>query len=274
VIESFAAATAPQPTAEPGRFDVVLDDAWTILSMPNGGYLLAVIARAAAAHLDQLGSPHRWPVAANAIYAVAPSCGPATVTVSVLRAGRSATQLRASLSQDGQEKVAASYTFRNLADGAAPRYETVPPVELAPLADCVRLPTFNPDGAHVGILSVTEEWLDPACLGWATGGPTGVADLRGWVQVANGEAQDPFSLLYAADCLPPATFNLGSVGWVPTLQLSVYVRALPTPGPLRVRQWVCDVADGLADEVCHIWDSSGRLVAQATQLAQVRFADR
>jgi hypothetical protein len=31
------------------------------------------------------------------------------------------------------------------------------------------------------------------------------------------------------------------------------------------------VEDGLVDEVCEVWDARGRLVAQATQLAKVRF---
>jgi hypothetical protein len=29
---------------------------------------------------------------------------------------------------------------------------------------------------------------------------------------------------------------------------------------------------GMMDEVCDVWDSRGRLVAQATQLASIRFA--
>jgi hypothetical protein len=92
------------------------------------------------------------------------------------------------------------------------------------------------------------------------------------VRFPDGRPHDPLSLLYTVDCLPPATFAIGSTGWVPTLQLTAYVHALPAPGPLRVRQRATSVQGGLLDELCQVWDAEGRLVAQATQLAQVRFA--
>jgi hypothetical protein len=82
---------------------------------------------------------------------------------------------------------------------------------------------------------------------------------------------DPLGLLLATDVLPPATFPLGSKGWVPTIQLSVYVRALPAQGWLRARPRARTVTGGLVDEVCELWDDSGRVVAQAVQLAMVRF---
>jgi len=45
------------------------------------------------------------------------------------------------------------------------------------------------------------------------------------------EPFDPTSLLFAIDALPPATFDVEFSGWVPTLELTVYVRALPArPG--------------------------------------------
>jgi hypothetical protein len=53
----------------------------------------------------------------------------------------------------------------------------------------------------------------------------------------------------------------------------VYVRGVPAPGPLMVRQRARLVQADLVDEVCHVWDSRGRLVAQANQLAGVRVGD-
>jgi hypothetical protein len=81
---------------------------------------------------------------------------------------------------------------------------------------------------------------------------------------------DPFSLVFAGDAYPPASFEVSDSGRVPTLELTVYVRALPAPGPLRVVQRVKDIADERMEEVCYLWDSTGRLVAQATQLAGIR----
>jgi hypothetical protein len=45
---------------------------------------------------------------------------------------------------------------------------------------------------------------------------------------------------------------------------------VPGPGPLKLRQRARLVAGSLVDQVCEVWDSRDRVVAQATQLALVR----
>ena len=75
---------------------------------------------------------------------------------------------------------------------------------------------------------------------------------------------------FALDSFPPATFDIEMTGWVPTLELTTYVRGVPAPGPLRVLQQARLVRDGRLDEACFVWDSAGRLVGQATQLAMIR----
>jgi hypothetical protein len=78
------------------------------------------------------------------------------------------------------------------------------------------------------------------------------------------------SLLFAVDAFPPATFDIEFAGWVPTLELTVYVRALPTPGPVRVLQRAQLIEAQRVDEACFVWDQRGRLVAHGTQLAGIR----
>jgi hypothetical protein len=51
------------------------------------------------------------------------------------------------------------------------------------------------------------------------------------------------------------------------------VRRVPAPGPLYVRHRARLVEADIVDEACDVWDSRGRLVAQATQLAGVRVGD-
>ena len=98
---------------------------------------------------------------------------------------------------------------------------------------------------------------------------SGNPESRAWL-VPPADA-DPLLLLVALDCLPVVTLELGSRGWVPTLELTTYLRALPVPGPWRIRQRAHLVRHGLVDETCHVWDTDGHLVGQATQLAAVRF---
>ena len=59
------------------------------------------------------------------------------------------------------------------------------------------------------------------------------------------------------------------MGWAPTVQLQVLVRALPAPGWCLVEASASEVAGGWLDEDYRIWDSTGRLVAQSRQLARV-----
>jgi hypothetical protein len=70
------------------------------------------------------------------------------------------------------------------------------------------------------------------------------------------------------DALPPVTFDLGLFGWAPTIELTVHVRAVPAPGWLQVRHATRNLAGGLFEEDCEVWDEAGRLVAQSRQLAR------
>jgi hypothetical protein len=127
----------------------------------------------------------------------------------------------------------------------------------------------------VGILETTELRLDPAAVPFAPA-PLAevdpVAELRGWLRFADGREPDPLSLLYFVDAMPPPTLLIGSSGWVPTMSMAVYVRARPAPGWLGVRLSAHLVAAGTVDETCTLWDSEDHVVAQATQLARLRFA--
>ncbi|HEV3464145.1 MAG TPA: thioesterase family protein, partial [Actinomycetota bacterium] len=66
------------------------------------------------------------------------------------------------------------------------------------------------------------------------------------------------------------SFDLGLPTWAPTVALTVYLRGLPAPGWLgcvmRGQLW----QGGWFDEDADVWDSAGRLVAQARQFAGAR----
>ena len=270
----FDRATAVEAAGE-SRWTFTVDEGFTVGPKPNGGYLLAVAARAAGITVGEAGAEHRDPLAASAHYLRAPDPGPAEVTVEVLRTGRGASQALATISQDGRRCVEAAFTLGTLGEDADPAvWSQLPPPAIAAREECVRLPAHR-EGAPfvVAIMDRTDLRMDPDCLGFALGAPSGRGELRAWVSFADGREADPLGLLYFLDCFPPATFDIGPSGWVPTLSLTAYLRARPVPGPLRARQVAQVVRDGRVDEVCEIWDAADRLVGQATQLAAVRFND-
>jgi hypothetical protein len=266
----LAKATLVEPIG-PGRYAATLDGGWAIGTKPNGGYLLAVLARAAVAEAAAGGGvaelPH--PAAVSAHFLAAPDIGPAEVSVEVLRHGRTASQLRATLSAGGRRCVEALVTCGKLRPAAEPYWSAVPAPELPPEDACVPAPVGDPR-FPVPLFGEIGLRMDPASAGFAVGTPGMAGELRGWTRIST-EPPDPYAVLVALDCLPPATFDLGLTGsWVPTLELTAYLRSLPGDGPLRVRQRARLVADGRVDEECDVWDADGRLVGSAHQLAALR----
>jgi hypothetical protein len=260
------AAVSRLAVSGPGRFDADVHPEWTIGGKPNGGYLLAMLGRAAASV-----SEHGHVIAASAHYLRSPDPGPVVIEVELLRPGRSASQIRARMSQDGHACVEALVTASQLGGTAAPYWDAgLPQRGSVAYEDCPRLFPRLPGGMRVAIMEQVEVRLEPASSGFTSGQPSGRGELRGWLALPGGEAFDPTSLLFAVDAFPPATFDIEFAGWVPTLELTVYVRALPAPGPVRVLQRAQLIDGQRVDESCFIWDRNGRLVAQGSQLAGIR----
>lgn len=243
-----------------GRFGIDLAQEFAIMgTKPNGGYLLTSLGRAAVAAAG--AQPHV--VAAGVQYGSSPDVGPAVIETVVHRVGKTASQVTASVGA-----IRAQCTLGALAEGSSPFWGSVEPPEMPSIDACP--PLDRPPGALDNGVRMA---FDPsATLTWSESGPTGsgTGELRAWFRFADDRTVTPLDLLYVVDAMPPATFTVVSTGWVPTLDLSVFVRAIPAPGPLRIRFRVQVIQDGFADEVCEVWDSADRLVAQSTQLTALR----
>jgi Thioesterase-like superfamily len=248
------------------RFAGTLHPGWTIGGKPNGGYLLAMLGRAASNV-----SVHPHVVAASAHYLRPPEPGPVVVEAEVLRAGRSASQVRARMVQGATLCVEGLLTTAVLSGDERPYWsDGLPEVGSVPFDRCLRIPPLLSGGVPVAIFDEVDFRLEPASSGFSRGEPAGRGELRGWLALPAGERFDPTSLLYAVDSFPPATLDIEPSGWVPTLELTVYVRAMPVAGPVRVLQRAHLIQGRRVDEACFVWDAHGTLVAQGTQLAAIR----
>jgi hypothetical protein len=264
-VAPFAEVSAVVATG-PGRFHGDVHPAWTIGGKPNGGYLLAMLGRAATSD-----GPHPHVIAASAHYLRPPDPGPVEIETEVLRAGRTASQLRARLLQDGQPCIEALLTAAELSADTKPFWTAASPEPgTTSFAESFRLPPTSPTGLAVTIMGQVDLRIELRSLDFARGEPSGRGELRGWLALPGDEAFDPTALLYAIDSFPPATLDVALTGWVPTLELTGYVRALPSPGPVRVLHQAHLVDDQRVDETCWVWDSTGRLVARGVQLAGIR----
>ncbi|MGY1774733.1 thioesterase family protein [Geodermatophilus sp. SYSU D00804] len=260
---AFDRVTAVTRT-EGGGVRAELDPGWDVGSgVLNGGYLLAVVARAAL-----LDSPHPHPVALSASYLRATPGGPADLAVTAGPVGRTLAHSSVLLAGAAGPSLAVQVTTATLGADAVADYTVNPAPELPAPDECVATRTTE-GGPAVGLARQLDTRLDPATAGWVAGRPSDRRLLRAWIRLADGREPDPLALLLFADALPPTAFAVGKPGWAPTVQLQVLVRALPAPGWCVVESRSTEVTGGWSDEECRIWDSTGRLVAQARQLARV-----
>jgi hypothetical protein len=251
-------------TAEGDDLVGAMSDGWRVGGGINGGFQLSLIGNAIRAALPE----HPDPVAVSAYYISPAVAGPARAVVRSLRVGGRTATVAAELEQGDDVRLTVLATYGDLA--AFPTDDvrtTAEPVELPPRDQCVPN-TMAPDEIKkmAPFTQRFEMLFDPDEVGWALGKPSGRGQISAWFRLADREP-DPLSLLMAVDALPPVTFDLGMMGWAPTVELSAHVRAKPAPGWLRLRHRTRNVAGGMFEEDCEVWDSTDRLVAQSRQLA-------
>ncbi len=264
-----------------GGYAARLDAGWSIGGAINGGLLMALGARALGLALAAAGggdAAHDAPIALSAYFLSASTDGPATVTTEPVRVGRTLSTGQASIAQTvaGRqvERMRALGSFGDLRSRSEPVLRSRPAPVMPPPERCVT-GSDAPESFRTGvpILARLDLRLDPSTAGWAVGRPSREGRMRGWVRFADGRPVDALSLLFFLDAMPPVAFDLGLMGWAPTLEFSGHVRAVPVDGWLLVELSTETVSGGLLEEDAAIWDESGRLVAQSRQLAGVRLTE-
>jgi hypothetical protein len=241
-------------------FDAMVQPGWDIGGNANGGYLLAIAGRA------MVEVTRRPPLTITAHYLAPAPAGPCSVDVALVRAGRRTATATASLRQAGREVIRVLGTFAEQSDDG-PVFVAGAPPPLPPYEECVE-PAQPHEGPRPALNERLAVRLRPGDDGFREGRPTGTAEIAGWFAFADERPIDPIGLLLVADAFAPAVFNTElPVAWVPTLELTVHVRGVPAPGPLRCVFRSRFVHGGLLEEDGEVWDAGDRLVAQSRQLA-------
>lgn len=260
----FQTATAVTRNDDGSYAGAIAPD-WGINGNANGGYVIALAARAMA---DAAGRP---PLTVTAHYLTPGRPGPCTIDVDVVRVGGRTSTVRALL-RSGDVGVAALLgAFGEQVEHGASIVDAAPP-ELPPIGDC---PATKPPNVESGFGDRVDARVRPSDLGFAFGEHSGRGEIAGWFRLDDPDVDEPtfdaFGLLLAADAFAPVCFQFPEVtpGHAPTLELTVHVRGTPAPGPLRCRFTSRFLQQGLFEEDGEIWDASGKLVAQSRQLALI-----
>lgn len=236
---------------------------WNIGDIPNGGYLMAVAARALSQAL-----PHPDPFSITAHFFRPVACREVDIRVIPLKSGKKLTYADATLCQDGEDCLRVTAAFGDLDRRDGLDHIAGSPPRVPRLEDCVH--------ADIGfrIFKNLDIRLAPETAAWLHGQYDDTCELTGWVSFADYREPDVLSLALFADAFPPPVLRqIGPVGWVPTIEMTTHIRQRPAPGPLRCRFVTRFISGGYAEEDGEIWDAEDQLVARSRQLALVRLPD-
>ena len=115
--------------------------------------------------------------------------------------------------------------------------------------------------------------MAPSCSGWlkSEGVLSPRSEQKGWIKFKDDRPSDAISLLLMADSFPPPVLaSHGMVAWVPTVEYSVSVRALPDTAWIKAVFHSCYLTRDIVEEDGELWDENGKLLAISRQIAQFR----
>jgi acyl-CoA thioesterase len=270
----------------PGRYTTTIGERWQLAIVPQGGIVAAIAARAMAL---ELGRDEQSLRSLSAVFAGRVACGPVEIDVAVLRAGRSMSQVTATVRNPGSGAGLTAIAVFGLprrggafTDLAFPEVE--PPDALRGYRDPV------PDG-------IDFEFDDDPRPFWesivdcrpASGRPPwepfedGPAEIVYWYRLDDPPVLDdgtlePLAAIVLCDTMPGAVGQkLGpSLGnWFgPSADFTIHLLGPARPGWLLAHNRARHAGDGYASVEMALWDPTDRtLVAHATQVMFFSFFD-
>ena len=247
---------------EPSSFAGLITDNWSINGIPDGGYLMAILANAMMQHSEMKATPI---ITANFLNRCEP--GDAKILIEKMTASRQFNRFQGSLRQKGKEKIRAFGTFSDEnKDCLLESCEASSP-DITELEKCLPVPEIP----NYTLFSQLDVRLDPVCTGWLSEKLSNKSESKGYIKFKNHRPFDVPSILLIADSFPPAVLSSqGMAAWVPTIELSVNIRKIPTTEWLKCRFRTRFITCGLLEEDGEIWDQKDELIAISRQIAQYR----
>lgn len=249
-----------------GAYQARIDTGWWIVDGPNGGYVAAILVRAAA---DALADPERNPVTVTVHYTSRPREGEVDVRATVERVGRSVATVTARMTQDDRLLALATVAFSTPRSSPLEFADLVAP-DVPPPEGCEQFPP-----AGQAMIPLNERYDSRWAFGDRPFSGAPRSESGGWIRTEDARGVDHLLAVALADAwIPPVFSRLPEPGLlaVPTVELTVYLRdGLPRPadeyvlGAFRTRQ----AAHGYLEEDGELWSEDGVLLAQCRQLAAV-----
>jgi acyl-CoA thioesterase len=244
-----------------GRYTAELDPAWDAPFGPNGGYLAAILLRAAQQELARSELPPRI---VTVHYPRPATHEPAEIAVETLRVGRRNATLQTRLIQGGKLICTALMTFSAPRPQALTLTAPAPPAPSPDEVEEVRIDAVEGTPRIFGRVQ-----LRP-CFGapMLAGAPEAVTG--GWMALRDDDQPlDGIRLTALTDMWWPAVFGaVRELVGAPTLELTVHLRSTaPISAPILARFATCTIDEGHLEETARLWSADGKLLAEGHQLA-------
>ena len=237
---------------------------WRIGRVPNGGYVMAIGARALSEAL-----PHPHPQVVNAFYLSPTTLGPIDCHVEVLRSSKRTSHAVVRMTQNDELKVQMTAAYVDIDSMTGPTWSDLKPPEMPSWEQCE-----DAGNDQLEFRQRVDIRLNNTGKIFNGEQPSGVARFEGWMAHCDGSDPDILSLIMFSDAFPPPPFNVfGLTGWVPTVELTVQIQSKPCPGPIKGTLATRSITQGVLEEDGYYWDSSGQLVALSRQTARIRLKD-
>ena len=280
--EFLRETTAIPDPARPGRYQWELSANWVVTEVPQGGVVAAVAARAMAASLDQ---PDQVLRSISVVFAGLVRPGPVEVEVTVLRRGRSLSQMAATVRNQGAE---AGLTALAVFGATRPGFEftDVSCPEVEPPEACRSFRDPLPDGVAQSRVTASPFWSrveGRSAVGhapWDRWLPT-TSETIAWYRfddppIGPEGGLDPLALVALCDTMPGSVCErMGGtdVEWFgPSADLTVHIVGGASGGWLLSRGRARQAGEGYASIEVELWDADRRaLVAYGTQQMYFQF---
>jgi hypothetical protein len=241
------------------RFETEISSDWNIVA-PNGGYLMAIAGKVISSISD-----YRNPLSMTAYYHKPAVTGHAELIID--RIIKSKRTITANISLIQKKKEVISYTGLFTQKDAFSGMTLVQKQPMLPDPSvCIEMPNRPLSFFKQVRLSVPQDQLD-----WLQGVKGKETVFSGYLSFYDNRPMDALSVLLFVDATPPPILRkTGPLAWVPTIELTVQVRTIPTGNSLGFVSKTHFTTNGLTETDVELWTEEGKISALGRQLAFIK----
>ena len=266
----------------PGRYEANIREAWNLRPLPQGGVVTALALRAMA---DTLDHPEQRLRTLHTAFVTQVACGPVTIDVELLRAGRSMSHLRAEVMNVGASRGHVTTAIFGSTRRGFAFTDLHPPASIPPPDDCTSFRDPPPvDEVPFEPMPFWTELVEGrSVLGhaWWDEYVPDRAERAMWYRfddppMLDDGTMDPLAVVVLADTMPGAVgerIGRQESNWfAPSVDLTVHLLDDCRSPWVLAHNRARHAGDGYASADMALWDCGldgtdpPRLVAYATQL--------